>query len=125
VPNDPTSHHRLKSPCASIMSRPYASHGTGPPDRNAETSSGITPAIATNDLQNAAIQYGLSGSRSGSACPVGNPYRRWSGSADTWSTVTIPAAAYCSSHSRAYRGKIPVSLASWEAVIGPFRSNAR
>ena len=48
------------------MSRPYALHGTNPPERNAETRAGIAPETATKDLQNGAIEYGLSGSRRGS-----------------------------------------------------------
>src|SRR5207344_3477969 len=65
VPREPTSHGRLKSPCASIMSRPYALQWTGPPERKAATSSGMTPDTATNALQNGTIEYGLSGSSSG------------------------------------------------------------
>ena len=65
MPSEPTSHGRLKSPCASTMSRPYALQPTAPPERKAETRSGMTPDTATNDLQNGAIEYGLSGSRSG------------------------------------------------------------
>ena len=66
MPREPTSHGRLKSPCASTMSRPYALQGTRPPERNAETMSGMAPDTATKDLQNGAIEYGLSRSRSGS-----------------------------------------------------------
>ncbi len=56
--------------------------------------------------------------------PGGSTYRRSSGPADASSTVRIPAAACCSSHSRAYRSKVPVSFASSAAVIGPDRSRA-
>ena len=67
VPRDPTSHGRLKSPCASIMSRPYELHGTSAPERKEATSCGVTLDTATNDLHTGAIEYGLSRSRSGSA----------------------------------------------------------
>jgi hypothetical protein len=67
VANDPMSHGRLKSPCASIMSVPYDSHPTPSPVRNAATTSGAAPPSATIERQIAAIAYGLSGSTSASA----------------------------------------------------------
>ena len=66
VPREPTSHGRLKLPCASIASWPYELQGTDPPERNAETRSGRAADSATNDLQNGAIEYGLSRSSNGS-----------------------------------------------------------
>jgi hypothetical protein len=101
VPKDFTSHGRLKSPCASIMSGPYAAHSTPPPLRYASISCGSTLAHATITRANGAIEDGLSLSRSGAMYACGSTKRRSSGSAMGFSTSRIPVAACCSSHSRA------------------------
>ena len=125
MPSEATSHGRLKSPWASTMSRPYALHGTMPPERNAETRSGIAPEMATKDLQNGRDRGGALGVEERLDVTWRKHVAAVVRPADASSTVRIPAAACCSSHSRVYRSKVPVSFASSEAVIEPERSSAR
>ena len=66
VPNELTSQGRLKSPCDSIMSGPYADQSTPPPVRYASRSCGRTLAHATTERPSGAIDHGLSRFSSGS-----------------------------------------------------------
>jgi hypothetical protein len=99
--------------------RPSGSQVIGlgaPPVRNASTTSASRRDARTSSTLIEVANIRLVGSASTGTWPSGNRYRPGS------TTSTRPAAAWCASHSRAYRSAVPVRAASSADVSGPSAS---